>query len=322
LKKILQNLDRIFKQQQLIKANARIIVCVSGGCDSIALLHLLLELQRKWGYELHVLHFNHQLRPESQEEANFVKSIADQHQLPFHLRTASHLCTLDSGIQGHARAWRLEESQLLLKTINADHIATAHHADDQAETFLLKFLRGCHVSHLQGMSWKSSVFIRPLLHCSKKELQDYLTSKSHSWMEDASNQKPCYLRNRVRLELIPLMQELARGALYSHIEDMTEQSQQLQSWVKQSTTDFEQDSKEGHGDSLQQLECTQLQAQPEFLQHSFLHQFLYKETGQSVSYETISHLLTLIQKPTWKWQLSAQWTLCCKRGVMQVQETE
>mmetsp|Transcript_17008 Transcript_17008/g.54423 ORF Transcript_17008/g.54423 Transcript_17008/m.54423 type:complete len:199 (-) Transcript_17008:860-1456(-) len=143
----------------------RLVVSVSGGCDSVALLHLLLALQPRWRLRLHVLHFNHGLRPESGDEEAFVHALAERHSLPVHVRRlpAGWRESQPGGIQERSREWRRAESLALLDELDAagpphpssadaddqdepgaaSLVALAHHADDQAETVLLKALRGC-----------------------------------------------------------------------------------------------------------------------------------------------------------------------------------
>jgi tRNA(Ile)-lysidine synthetase, N-terminal domain len=207
------------KSKKSLKKPLTLILCVSGGCDSVSLLHLLQRLSSLLILKLHVLHFNHQLRPEADQEQDFVKSLAEKYKIPFHFKTAKHLKTGQAGLQETAREWRIEESIEMLKNIGADCIATGHHADDQTETLLMKWLRGTHISNLQGMLWKNPPFIRPLLNCRKKELMQYLKSNNFSWMEDSTNLSLSYLRNRVRIELIPLLKGLTREGLDSRISD-------------------------------------------------------------------------------------------------------
>lgn len=128
----------------------------------------------------------------------------------------------DRFTQDLARKWRRHESQQILASlpknpsnssssspISTQFIALAHHRDDQLETILMKLIRGCHITHLQGMKANDGVFIRPLLDLSKSSLVQYLESKQLEWREDKSNQERDYKRNRVRLDLMPLMEDLA-----------------------------------------------------------------------------------------------------------------
>ena len=219
------------KSRKLSKNSVQVIVCVSSGSDSVALFHSLLRLSALLCLKLHILHFNHQLRPEALREQDFVESLGKEYKVPFHCKTAKHLHTGQQGLQESARKWRIDESRNLLETLGGGWIATGHHADDQTETLLLKWLRGSHISNLQGMRWKNTPFIRPLLNCSKLELQGFLKNNNLAWMEDNSNQSAAYLRNRVRLELIPLLEELTRHGLQSRISDISGQSQLLREWL-------------------------------------------------------------------------------------------
>ena len=133
----------------------------------------MLQRQRNlFDLEPHILHFNHQLRPESAKEQDFVKSIAEHYEIPFHHKTAKHLKSGQSALQESAREWRIEESRNLLNFLGGGFIATGHQADDQIETLLLKWLRGTHISNMQGMQWTNEDFIRPLLNFKKSELKE------------------------------------------------------------------------------------------------------------------------------------------------------
>ena len=226
-----------------VRRDDLLVVSVSGGADSVALLRLLLALNgddaAEWRLDLHVLHFNHALRPEAAAEEEFVRALAAQHGLPVHVRRLEPGWADDGasgGVQGRSRAWRRAESLALLSSLGAADddgargaIALGHHADDQAETLLLKLLRGCHLSNVQGMEWRSGGFARPLLDVRKAELVDALRADGQDWMEDASNAEPKYKRNRVRLELLPLLDELAGsgGGLRARLAAAERQSAQL-----------------------------------------------------------------------------------------------
>ncbi|MEE3122830.1 MAG: tRNA lysidine(34) synthetase TilS, partial [SAR324 cluster bacterium] len=198
----LQKLQAILERESLAPSGSRLILCVSGGLDSIALLHLFHQLSRLYYWQLDVLHFHHGIRIESDEEADFVRELAHRLVLEFHLRETKSLQVGTSSFQEKARDWRRGEALKLREEIGADFIATAHHADDQLETWLMKWLRGAHLSGLQGMSSANPPFIRPLLDFSKDELKKFLQEEELEWREDASNQDSKYLRNRVRNELL------------------------------------------------------------------------------------------------------------------------
>jgi len=123
------------KNRNSQKGPLEVIVCVSGGSDSVALFNLLQRLSTLLRLKLHVLHFNHQLRPEAQQEQDFVESLAKLHKIPFHYKTAKHLKHGQPGLQESARNWRIEESCLLLESLGGGCIATGHHAMTKLKLF-------------------------------------------------------------------------------------------------------------------------------------------------------------------------------------------
>ncbi len=289
----------------------KLIVCVSGGCDSVSLLHLLQRLSSLMLLKLHVLHFNHQLRPEADHEQNFVKSLAKHYKIPFHYKTAKHLKPGQAGLQETARKWRTEESIKMLKKVEADSIATGHHADDQTETLLMKWLRGTHISNLQGMLWKAPPFIRPLLNCRKKELKQYLQNNNFCWMEDSTNLSSTYLRNRVRIELIPLLNELTREGLDSRISDLNEQSSLFREWLDKEYTKWSVASRIAEKKYDCKISLDDLKKVNRLLQEEIIYKFITSNTNIELSYKNLRNIFELLfsDNKHWEYTLSEEWTL-------------
>ena len=299
------------KYKNSLKKPVTLILCVSGGCDSVSLLHLLQRLSSLLLLKLHVLHFNHQLRPESGHEQAFVKSLAEQYKIPFHFKTAKHLKPGQAGLQETAREWRIEESIEMLKNIGADCIATGHHADDQTETLMLKWLRGTHISNLQGMLWKKPPFIRPLLNCRKKELMQYLKSNNFSWMEDSTNLSPAYLRNRVRLELIPLLNELTREGLDSRIGDLNEQSSLFREWLDREYAEWRIAARSSESKYDYKISLDDLDKANRLLQEEIIYKFITTKTNMELSYKNLRNIFELLlsENKHWEYSLSEEWKL-------------
>ena len=202
------------REYGLLRAGDRVAVAVSGGADSVALLRVLLELRTELGIVLFVAHFDHQLRgAESDADEQFVAELAQQHDLPFFAGRANvreHAVAGKLSLEHAARDLRYS---WLLKLAQDDHfeaIATAHTFDDQAETVLMKFLRGAGTKGLAGIHpvlWRDAIrIIRPLLETQRTEVEQYLASIGQPWREDESNRDPRFARNRIRHELLPLLE--------------------------------------------------------------------------------------------------------------------
>ena len=207
------------REHELLKAGHRVGVAVSGGADSVALLRVLLELRNELGIVPSVLHFNHRIRGEdADEDQRFVGSLADQLGLEFHHSSTDvpayaqeHKLTLETA--GREARYRFFESFLERKALDA--VATGHTMDDQAETVLMRILRGAGTKGLGGIYPKKRVLcgggevgfiVRPLLGIRRAEVRDYLNHIHQSWREDATNRSLEYTRNRIRHGLIPLIE--------------------------------------------------------------------------------------------------------------------
>lgn len=203
----------------LLPTGATIVVAVSGGPDSLCLLHLLGRIATERRLRLHVAHLDHRLRPDSAADAAFVVQIAAEWQIPVSVEQADvGMIARErrAGIEETARAIR---SRFLLETaleIGADAIALGHTADDQAETVVLRLLRGAGPSGLAAMRPKRPadeysgvspqvMLIRPLLETSRAEVETYCTEQQLTPRYDSSNESPIFTRNRVRGYIIPLL---------------------------------------------------------------------------------------------------------------------
>ena len=304
------------KNRRETRTPLKVIVCVSGGSDSVALLHLLHRLSKLLCLKLHVLFFNHRLRPEANEERDFVESLAKKYEIPFYCKTSKYLHRGQSGLQEKARKWRILESRNILDSLGGGCIATGHHADDQTETILLKLLRGAHISNLKGMCWSKPPFVRPLLNCSKSELRDFLEINNYIWMEDSSNQSIDYLRNRVRIELIPLLEKLTRNGLQSRIVDLSEQSKVIRDWLNHGYNEWVKNPGKASGKNNGIIFLSDLENTSILVQHEIMHNFVFFRTGQALSYRKLQKIFFLIQGKNkfWELHLSKNWKICFSQG--------
>ena len=202
-----------------ILPSGRIGLAVSGGSDSVALAFLLTKGGKKKNAAKRfvILHVDHGLRKESKEEYRFVRALAKRLGLPFKGTHAEVVKRRGESLEMAARRVRLAFFTKCMKALKLDAIATGHHMDDVAETFLMKLRR----ASLCGIREKSEVgeikFIRPLLGCRDAELKDYLRKYGEDWREDASNDDVSIERNRVRHEVIPFLERTLDRHLVEHL---------------------------------------------------------------------------------------------------------
>lgn len=285
------------------------LASVSGGADSTALLLLLDALRGRLGIALEVLHFDHGLRPESAAESEWVRALAARLGLPFHLRggfAGTRGGRAAGGTQARARTWRRRESLALLRERGAGWIATGHQREDQWETLLLKLLRGAHLSRLQGMAARQGAWVRPLLGTSHAALEGYLRERGQDWLEDPSNRSPAYRRNRVRHELLPLLESLTPGGIGARLETLERHSRALAEWIAAEPTAPQNDpAREPHW-----IDAQALRGQPRLLREAQLHAFLAARMPGLVDAATLERAAALIERDTpWTLHLSARRTL-------------
>ncbi len=215
------------KINRAILPPGRIGLAVSGGSDSVALAFLLTKGGKKKNAEKRfvILHVDHGLRKESKEEYRFVKNLAARLGIPFKGRHAKVIREKGESLEMAARRVRLAFFEQQMRLLNLDAIATGHHMDDVAETFLMRVKRASGAEGLAGIKEKSQVgsirFVRPLLGCRNSELTKYLVKYKEQWREDASNDDTSIERNKIRHEVIPFLERTIDPKLVPHIYKIT-----------------------------------------------------------------------------------------------------
>lgn len=220
-------------------SDSRLLLAVSGGLDSMVLLNLLRTLPSKQKPQVAVAHVNHQLRSAAVKEMDFLAEYCLQNDIPFFKAIWEEGPQTTTAVEAKAREFRYRFFAEILKTQNYDSLLTAHHGDDQAETILMKLLRGSRFTHMSGMAdcrpfdeQSDKLLIRPLLFFSRAQLAGYAVQQKLPFMEDESNQTDDYLRNRLRHQVIPLLKQENPGFL-SHIETFSLQNKYAAELVDQ-----------------------------------------------------------------------------------------
>lgn len=200
-----QQLLRAVRAHSLWAPGERVAVAVSGGRDSMALLHLLVATRGTHRAVLSAVHVDHGLHPESGRWAGFVRDWCQDREIPVQV----HRVEVVGGSEAAARSARYA----VFDALETDHVALAHHARDQAETVLLNLVRGTGPRGLGGMAFRRGRYVRPLLGTSTASIGRYAATECLTWVEDPSNSTDTPLRNRIRRHLIPALEALRAGAV-------------------------------------------------------------------------------------------------------------
>ena len=221
-------MEQLIQELNLLPRGCAVLCAVSGGADSICLLHALYHLRPKYGFRLAAAHYNHQLRGvESDRDASFVaqfvalccgpQRLPDGETLPaVPLYSGQGDVAMEArrrgmGIEAAARELRYSFLRQTAREVGADRIATAHNADDNAETILFHLARGSGLRGLTGIPPAGNGLIRPLLTTPRKEIEAYLLRYSLPWREDHTNRSDAYSRNRIRHQVTPVLEDLFPG---------------------------------------------------------------------------------------------------------------
>lgn len=251
-------------------AGKKLFLAVSGGLDSMVLLHLMQQLP----YEIAVLHCNFQLRGlESFGDQNFIQDYCDQNEIPVFVTqfdTEAFAKDYKLSTQVAARELRYSWFYELLEEKNFDYIATAHHADDNLETFIINLTRGTGLDGLTGIPEENDKIIRPLLPFSREEILKYAEENTIQWREDSSNASNKYLRNKIRHDLVPILKEINPNFLSAFQKTQSYLQESKEMVEDASIMIYQQVAKEA-GDDIH-FDLNQLKKLPNY--KSYLYQWL------------------------------------------------
>ena len=295
---LLTHLVRTVRQHQLFVPGQHLLVAVSGGPDSIALLSLLHRLAQSWRLTLTAIHCNYRLRgAESDGDESFVREFCQERQLSLVIHRPTLVKRRQrSSLQARARDARYDFMRQLAHEVGAVRIAVGHTANDQAETVLMWMLRGAGMAGLAGMPYRrEDGIIRPLLASTREEVLTYLGHEGLTYRCDSSNEKPLYYRNRIRKDLLPVITRLAPAAIRV-LQRQADVVREDERYLEQVTRDLVQALVSSDSEGVQRVNLQAFMELPVALQRRLVRTILriYDEEGRASSLqvvESVRHVL-------------------------------
>lgn len=295
---ILEKVKKTIDDYKLLQRGDKILLAYSGGADSTALLHLLLSLQQELAFELFLAHFNHKLRSRADEDEKFTRLVAGRLSLPLSVGSEdvrSYARERRLNIEAAGRRLRYDFLKKTASELGGAKIATGHTMTDQAETFLIRLLRGSGLRGLAGIyPTLEGKVIRPLIRVEREEVEAYLKERSLKFCVDESNFDRRYLRNRIRHELLPFLEENFEPRVVHHLAQLASIIQGEESLLEKMTQDASQKVVvERTGQPA--LDLKALSTLPHALARRVVRDFILKLRGslRDVSFDDVESLLNL-----------------------------
>ena len=280
-----------------------IVLAVSGGIDSMAMLHLFAAMRAEWNLHLAVAHINHQLRgEESDGDEAFVRRAAQSLEIPFFSKrvdTLGYMAETHLSKQEAARNLRYEFFEEVRRQRNADCVATAHQADDNAETVLMNAIRGAGVRGLSGIPERREPgkIIRPLLFARRRDIEQYAKDRKIEFRVDSSNESSKYRRNYVRQTIIPSLEASTESDVIASLNKLSQLMHQLDAIISAEVKASMDHSASITDDGKGSIAISDLQAKPPYLQEGMILE-LFRRLGAEVESDKVHRVLGLCDLET------------------------
>jgi len=297
-KMILERIKKTIQEYKLLEKKDRILVACSGGVDSTGLLNLLLELREEWSFELFLGHFNHKLRHAADEDEQFVRRMAQKYFLPLFVGSrdvSSYALTKKLNIEEAGRELRYDFLKKTALKIGKAKIATGHTMTDQAETFLMRLMRGSGLRGLGGIfPLVEGTIIRPLIQIERPDIEAYLKEKRIEFRTDESNLDRRFLRNRIRLDLIPYISKNFEPEIVSHLGRIASIIREEDNFLEKIAQEKTKKAVSKKNNRIS-LEVKPLSSLPRALARRVVRDFISELRGnlRAISFEDVESVLSL-----------------------------
>ncbi|MEG0260662.1 MAG: tRNA lysidine(34) synthetase TilS [Lysinibacillus sp.] len=293
------------EREQLILPGERLLVAVSGGVDSMALLQYLAKSKKRWSIDVQAVHVDHMLRGEaSAEDREFVQQYCEAHHIPLHAR-AIPIPKMIAEEKGNSQLICRRERYRYFREVMQEHgltkLVTAHHADDQLESVLMALTKNATINSMQGIPpmriFEERTLIRPFLTVTKSEIREYLQKQGVCYREDLSNEKDDYLRNRFRHHIVPLL-KIENPRVTEQTIHFTKQLQEDDALLMTLAQDIFAKTFQKTSGNMYSAEIEAFQMVPLALQRRLiliLLNYLYKDSNTIQSYTLLTSLLKLCE---------------------------
>ncbi len=299
--------ENFLQGEFVLNKDLEILAAVSGGVDSAVMLDVLVCLAKQHGFKVSAAHYNHSLREkESDEDERFTASIAGRHELSYFSQKGnvrqyaeSHACSVEEA----ARAMRYRFLEKTAKNKNIKVVATAHNADDNAETFLLNLFRGTGLTGLSGIPHlrplsKKTVVIRPLIGIKKSEIIDYALRNNLKWREDRSNLSLIYKRNKIRRELIPHLEKEFTPAIVDILNRTSNFIHGADLYIKEHIEKIYPSLIAGNQNGSFEIKAGLMEAYDKFIQGELIQHAVERNFEISaLPLQTVERIIKLLQSP-------------------------
>jgi len=291
------------EEEQLLQQGDHLLIAVSGGVDSMALLHYFVQTQEQWNIQVEAVHVDHMLRGQaSAEDRAFVQKYCDDNGVSLHateIPVPAIMAQENGNTQLICRRERYRYFKEILGKINANKLVTAHHADDQLESVLMALTKNATMNSMQGIRpqrlFEGKSLIRPFLTVTKSEIREYLLRKGLDYREDASNSKDTYVRNRFRHHVVPLL-EAENPRVTEQITHFTKHLQVDDAFLMSLAQDVFSQTVIRSNENTYSLEIEAFQLIPLALQRRLiliLLNYLYKDSNTIQSFALLTSILKL-----------------------------